>query len=75
MSKPAGYLDWKGLLRECAEELGLDLDREHDLVALAQYCLNQKNGERGDLTAVLRSEFDKRGRPNETHAIIWGATT
>jgi hypothetical protein len=70
MSIPAGFLDWRTLLQECAEELGLDLDREPDLVSLAQYYLNHKGGERGDLTTLLRSEFAKRGRPSENHTII-----
>ncbi|MDC4865530.1 hypothetical protein NQ912_18445, partial [Acinetobacter baumannii] len=37
LSKPAGYVDWKNLLKEVAEELELDIDKESDLVALAQY--------------------------------------
>lgn len=36
LSRESGYVDWKGLMRGCAEELGLDLDREFDLVAVAQ---------------------------------------
>lgn len=36
-SKSAGYVDWKNLLRSVAEDLGLDIDKEYDLVSLAQY--------------------------------------
>lgn len=42
LSKPAGYVDWKNLLKEVAEELELDIDKESDLVALAQYHVNSK---------------------------------
>ena len=42
-SKSAGYVDWKNLLRNVTDDLGLDVDREYDLVSLAQYCYN-KNG-------------------------------
>ena len=34
LSVGAGYIDWKGLLKELAEEIDLDVDREeHDLVS------------------------------------------
>ena len=35
LSKPAGFVDWKNLLREVAEELDLDIEKESDLVTLA----------------------------------------
>jgi hypothetical protein len=31
LSVAAGFVDWKGLLRPLAEELNLDMAREHDL--------------------------------------------
>jgi len=31
LSRSAGFVDWKGLLSEFADELGLDLDVETDL--------------------------------------------
>ena len=31
-SKSAGYVDWKNLLRNVAEDLDLDIDKEYDLV-------------------------------------------
>jgi hypothetical protein len=46
MSSPAGFLDWRNLLRECARELGLDIDHEHDLIAGAQYYLNRSAASR-----------------------------
>jgi Sir2- and TIR-associating SLOG family/SIR2-like domain len=70
MSRPAGYLDWKSLLRECAIELGLDIDREHDLVAVAQYYLNRRNRDRARLNKILKREFSKQGTFTENHSII-----
>jgi len=70
MSRPAGFLDWKNLLRECARELGLDIDQEHDLVAVAQYYLNRRNRDRARLNRTLRSEFDKPGTFSKNHEII-----
>lgn len=70
LSSPAGFVDWKGLLRECARELGLDIDREHDLVAVAQYYLNRRNRDRARLNAILKQEFDGRGTHTKNHDII-----
>nr|VFK16768.1 MAG: SIR2-like domain-containing protein [Candidatus Kentron sp. LPFa] len=42
LSRAAGYVDWRALLKEIAIDLDLDIDRESDLVALAQYHLNEK---------------------------------
>ena len=38
-SKSVGYVDWKNLLKDVADDLGLDIDKEYDLVSLAQYCI------------------------------------
>ena len=36
LSTGSGYVDWKGLLREIIQDLGLNPDKEHDLVTVAQ---------------------------------------
>ena len=41
LSIPAGIVDWRNLVRPLAEELKLDVNREHDLIAIAQYHCNQ----------------------------------
>ncbi|HEX7956651.1 MAG TPA: SIR2 family protein [Pyrinomonadaceae bacterium] len=70
MSRPAGFVDWRGLLRDCAQELGLDIDREHDLVAVAQYYLNHRNRDRGRLNQILKNEFDRPGTFSKNHTVI-----
>lgn len=57
-SKSAGYVDWKNLLRSIAEDLELDVDKEYDLVSLAQYCYN-KNGNRSLINDTIFDEFSK----------------
>ena len=42
LSVSVGYVDWRGLMREIAHELGLSVDRETNLVAVAQYHLNER---------------------------------
>jgi len=69
MSQASGYLDWKGLMRECANELGLDVELEHDLVAVAQYYLNRVM-DRSSLNKILVDQFTKPVRMGENHKII-----
>lgn len=69
MSRPSGFVDWKGLLREVAEEVGLDVDRETDLIAVAQYHLNTKRN-RARLNQKLIDEFTKDAAPSENHRLI-----
>ena len=70
LSRASGFVDWKGLLRGCAEEVGLDLEREQDLVAVAQYYLNFRSNNRWRLNQVLLKEFDRPGALTENHEII-----
>ena len=36
LSASSGFVNWKELLRDFAEEAQLDVDKEHDLISLAQ---------------------------------------
>ncbi len=69
LSRPSGYVDWPELLREIAKDLGLDVDRETDLVAIAQYHLN-KRGSRGELNQLIVNEFTKNSKATRNHEII-----
>lgn len=69
MSRPSGFVDWKELLREVAEEVGLDVDKESDLIAVAQYHLNAKSN-RARLNQKLIEEFTKDAKPSENHRLI-----
>lgn len=59
MSAGAGFVDWRGLLREIAGDLQLDVDEEHDLIALAQYEYN-RNDSRNRLNTKIIEEFRDR---------------
>ena len=69
LSRPAGYVDWKELLREIAEDLQLDIDQEVDLIALAQYHVNEFNG-RGKINQVLIDEFTRSVTTTDNHKIL-----
>ena len=62
-------MDWKNLLRNISEELGLNVDKEHDLVSLAQYCYN-KNGNRSIINDVIFAEFSKEKEAGVNHRIL-----
>lgn len=68
-SRAAGYVDWKGLLKEIAEDLGLSLDRESDLVAVAQFHLN-KQGNRAKLNQALIDEFTRSTTLTRNHYLL-----
>lgn len=68
-SRSAGYVDWKQLLKEIAEELELDIDRESDLVALAQFHVNRRQG-RDRLSQLLIDEFLEDVELTPSHRLI-----
>ena len=69
MSQRAGFVDWRELLREIAEDLSLDIDRESDLVAIAQYHVN-RNRTRSRLNEAILQEFTKTAQISENHRIL-----
>lgn len=69
VSQAAGYVNWKELLREIATDLDLDIDRESDLVALAQYHVNHRGG-RQRISQLLIDEFLEDVELTESHRLI-----
>lgn len=69
LSRAAGYVDWRGLVRGIAQELDLDVDKETDLIALAQYHVNQKRS-RAAIHRKLVEEFNKDAALTESHRLI-----
>lgn len=69
LSKDAGYVDWKSLLNNMAQELGLDISKEQDLVALAQYYCNE-NGNRSIINNTIFEEFSQENGVSENHRIL-----
>lgn len=67
-SKPAGYVDWKELLRDVADDLQLDVNKEDDLVTLSQYYCNKNS--RNALDEIVNNEFTKNKRIDENHQIV-----
>ncbi len=69
LSRTCGFVNWKELLREIAEELELSVEFEHDLISVAQYHVNKKNSPTG-LSRKILEEFSEQAEPSEAHRIL-----
>src|SRR5580658_3644288 len=69
LSIPAGMVNWKSLMRNIAHDVGLDVRKEDDLVALAQYHVN-KHGVRHKINQALVTEFAGRAKATKNREIL-----
>ncbi len=69
LSRAAGFVDWRSLLKDIAAELHLDVDRETDLIAIAQYHVNAKKN-RARINQVLIDELTKTATRTPNHALL-----
>lgn len=69
MSKGAGYVDWPELLSDIADEIGLQVKIESDLISLAQYHVNERGGKAGIIKKILE-EFSEQAEPSDNHKLL-----
>ena len=69
LSIPAGMVNWKELMRSIATDVGLNVDKEDDLVTLAQFHVNERGG-RHRINQALVNEFTDRAQSTENHKIL-----
>lgn len=69
MSKAAGAVDWAELLTDIAKELGLEIDKEQDLISLAQYHVNARDS-RARVTQKIINEFVEDVDLTENHRTV-----
>jgi hypothetical protein len=69
LSVASGYVNWAELLRDIAQELDLDIDKEVNLVAVAQYHLNAR-GNRTKINQKIIDEFSAGHSVNENHRVL-----
>jgi uncharacterized Rossmann fold enzyme len=69
LSIPAGFVNWSELMQEIAHDLGLDVDRESDLVSLAQFHVNE-NRTRSKINRKIIEEFTELADETSNHKII-----
>jgi hypothetical protein len=70
LSRRAGYPDWRTLLKDIADELGLDINQESDLAAVAQYSLNRATGKRAKLSKLIVDHFPPKADAPEAFHIL-----
>ncbi|WP_199900981.1 SIR2 family protein [Neisseria subflava] len=68
LSAPAGFVNWKGLLKDLAEELKLDIEKEHDLIGVAQYHFNRFK--RAKINNKIINEFTTLRLGSENHKLL-----
>lgn len=70
LSRAAGFVDWKMLLASVAKSLNLDVEKETNLVALAQYFCNARLGSRGRINKLLLDKFSRDAEITPNHRIL-----
>lgn len=71
LSRSSGHVDWKGLLRPLADDIGLNVDKEDDLLSVAQFYRNAR-GSRGEINQTILNAFSKDTDLNENIRILAG---
>lgn len=69
VSRGSGFSDWKTLMKDIAEELELDIEKESDLISIAQYYQNRTRS-RNKLNQKIIEEFDRKAEKNELLSIL-----
>lgn len=69
LSKGSGYVDWKNLLRPLAESIGLDIDKEYDLISVAQFYRNE-HANRASINQTILETFNAENHENENIKIL-----
>lgn len=69
LSIPAGFVNWSELMQEIAEDLGLDVNSENDLVSIAQYHVNE-NRTKSKINRKILEEFVEDSEETENHKVI-----
>lgn len=70
LSVPAGYVDWRELVRPLSEELGLNVQLETDLIALAQFHVNANGANRHKLHKAVIEAISADNPPTENHTLL-----
>lgn len=70
LSRASGYVNWKELLRPLVNDIGLNVDKEKDLLAVAQFYKNKRGGIRGGINRSIINAFTKKVKINENLEIL-----
>jgi hypothetical protein len=70
LSIPAGFVDWRELVRPLLKEIDLDADLETDFVAAAQFHVNANGANRHRLHQAVIDALSKKAAPTENHRLL-----
>lgn len=70
LSVPAGYVDWRELIRPLSIELDLDIDLESDLVTVAQFHVNANGYNRHKLHTAVIEALSVDNPPTANHRLL-----
>lgn len=70
LSSPAGFVDWANLIRPLADDLHLNVDKESDLVAVAQFHVNAHGQNRHSLHSAIINAFSADIPPTANHRCL-----
>lgn len=70
LSAASGFVNWRDLVRPLGEGIGLNVDNEHDLIAVAQYYYNQKGRNRNRINQLLIEGFGTPRQPSDNHNLL-----
>ncbi|MCE4957801.1 SIR2 family protein [Macrococcoides caseolyticum] len=68
LSIPSGYMDWKTLVEPLAKEIGLNIEKEHDLITVMQYYSNEVS--RPKLDGNIMNSFEVKAKDNDNLNIV-----
>lgn len=69
LSKDSGMVDWRELLTPVARRLGLNIEKESDLVALAQFFVNER-ASRHEISQLILDDLGRHADPNRKHVAL-----
>lgn len=69
LSRGSGYVDWKNLIRPLAEDIGLNVDKEDDLITVAQFYRNE-HANRASINQTILEIFNAESHENENIKIL-----
>ncbi len=70
LSIPSGASNWKDLLRDCGNEINLDVDKEYDLTKLAQYYVNENGANKHKLIQHIINKLKPICKSTKNHEIL-----
>jgi hypothetical protein len=70
LSAGEGFMNWRQLLSGIATQLGLNIELESDLLAVAQYHVNDRMGNRTEIDELIVKAFKTRAKPHLNHDLI-----